>query len=383
MEADWVTDSAPSVSIGKGSDITVCTAFGGPTATLGAGVAVGERSQRVPYASSVAMAALLAQAGQPFVFEHDLANQLRWDIQGASAMEVLRGCHFARASTWYALLSPDGVVGHYDRAKWAVGSAPTPAAPPVCSEGAREEDDAQDPHTNDGILSPHQHGGTRTGSGAGGITETVALHWQALVGQSAEVAMKSRPPRHVATPDCSLEEVLGYWTGASSPPVPLGVPVPLVYLRGCMPELQAMAVIRGSVFEKLLATMAFGAEPFALTLYVSRAGLQTNLHVDEHSGFLAQISGQKRVVLFGRSASRPLRCAAWGDTAAPVNRRSWFDSGVPDEPGWAGRAPFVGLGAREVEVGPGEALYIPKRWFHDVLSRGPCDALGAVLRCRG
>ncbi|CAK0824349.1 unnamed protein product [Prorocentrum cordatum] len=137
--------------------------------------------------------------------------------------------------------------------------------------------------------------------------------------------------------------------------------------------------------------------------------MQTNLHCDQHSGFLVQVVGSKRVVLVGagppsdvaaREARRALRCRHWGDLRAPVNRRSWHHDGLPDVPvaDWAGLAnggPFgpSSLGARiglgqiaEVELQPGQALYIPKGVFHDVLSRGvdglqSDETLGLVLRC--
>merc|ERR1712060_494188 len=123
-----------------------------------------------------------------------------------------------------------------------------------------------------------------------------------------------------------------------------------------------------------------GSEAYRTTLYASQRGLQTNLHADEHSGFLIQVRGVKRVVLFTPKASRSLRCSSWGDVNTPISRRSWFDSGVPDVSDWAETPPFASLDGREVEVGPGEALYIPRGFFHDVLSRSD-ETLGLVLRC--
>merc|ERR1712137_998072 len=111
------------------------------------------------------------------------------------------------------------------------------------------------------------------------------------------------------------------------------VSFPYVYLRGTVTSEAAERLLESSVFEHLRNTSSFGTNPFGVTLYASTAGMQTNLHVDEHSGFLVQVIGRKRVVLFDKS-SRALRCATWGAVDAPINRRSWYDAGVPDVPGW-------------------------------------------------
>mmetsp|Transcript_101845 Transcript_101845/g.287312 ORF Transcript_101845/g.287312 Transcript_101845/m.287312 type:complete len:364 (-) Transcript_101845:37-1128(-) len=341
---------------------------------------------RVARVDSSWSGAFLAQARKPFVIRHDLVSNLAWHIDAAEASEcvdgvssvVFRACPFAkaarqrgealhhphacavprhggghahhsacgqrahlrptlattRADGWHALLSPDGVVGFYDRSRWAV--------------------DAEE----------------ATASGA-------SLRWRALAGQAAE---GSTPPRHVSTPDCDLETVLGFWEGTSSAPAFPGSARPYVYIRGSLGAAQADALQRGSIFEELRSTASFGSEPFKATLYASRAGLQTNLHADEHSGFLVQVSGRKRVVLFSPKAARSLRCAAWGDATAPINRRSWFDDGVPLDSEWASRPPFEGKNGQEVDLGPGEALFIPKGYFHDVFSCSP-ETLGVVLRC--
>mmetsp|Transcript_101844 Transcript_101844/g.287307 ORF Transcript_101844/g.287307 Transcript_101844/m.287307 type:complete len:320 (-) Transcript_101844:37-996(-) len=297
---------------------------------------------RVARVDSSWSGAFLAQARKPFVIRHDLVSNLAWHIDAAEASEcvdgvssvVFRACPFAKAARWHALLSPDGVVGFYDRSRWAV--------------------DAEE----------------ATASGA-------SLRWRALAGQAAE---GSTPPRHVSTPDCDLETVLGFWEGTSSAPAFPGSARPYVYIRGSLGAAQADALQRGSIFEELRSTASFGSEPFKATLYASRAGLQTNLHADEHSGFLVQVSGRKRVVLFSPKAARSLRCAAWGDATAPINRRSWFDDGVPLDSEWASRPPFEGKNGQEVDLGPGEALFIPKGYFHDVFSCSP-ETLGVVLRC--
>eukprot|EP00747_Dinoflagellata_sp_TGD_P168307 gnl/TRDRNA2_/TRDRNA2_194384_c0_seq1.p1 gnl/TRDRNA2_/TRDRNA2_194384_c0~~gnl/TRDRNA2_/TRDRNA2_194384_c0_seq1.p1 ORF type:complete len:354 (-),score=31.68 gnl/TRDRNA2_/TRDRNA2_194384_c0_seq1:129-1043(-) len=287
----------------------------------------------VARADSLCIASSLASARQPFILSHDLRDRLPWHHA-----EELLDCPHAQAATWHALVSPDGIVGHYDRRKWAVE--------------ARQL---------------HGH--------------PASLHWRNTSSDTASVAIKARPPRHVCTPlpDGSLQDLWPLWTGLAAPPIELGVPRPFVYLRGTLSAEPASALMSGSVFEQLRASGQFGLSDFGVTLYASPAGAQTNLHVDEHSGFLVQITGRKRVVLFNKSTARSLRCETWGHEHEPISRRSWFDDGVPN--GWMDAHPFKGLEGREVEVGPGDALYIPHGWFHDVRSED-VETLGVVLRCR-
>lgn len=302
----------------------------------------------VPHVTSVWSAVTLAQAKQPFLISHDLAANLDWG--NGEVADQFRACPLARNAKWHALLTLDGVVGYYDRTQWTVEPVPN------------ETD----------------------------LNDLCVLQWKPLCGQPPVFqGAGSLAPRHFATKDTDLEEVLGYWSGKKESDVPFPKSVKRkVYLRGtCVPRPtgdttfpNVESVLRNSIFEELQATCCFGSEPFRVTFYASQAGLQTNLHADEHSGFLIQIRGFKRVVLFNPKASRRLRCSTWGDQTAPVSRRSWFDSGVPDVPGWADLEPFAGLEGREIEVGPGEALFIPKGHFHDVLSRNE-ETLGLVLRC--
>jgi len=301
------------------------------------------------------MGALLAQAGRPFVIEHDLAESLGW-LEEVDAHELLTRCPFARVAVWHALLSPDGVVGQYNREKWGV-------------EVARDLPDVED-------VEP-------TALDRTSLRGQGPLRWLRLDGQRSDALLHSPPPRHITTGDLSLEDALCLWAG--SPPSDIvhgqcALPAPYVYLRGSLPAKHAGECLQGSVFEELLSSASFGSKPYSVSLYASQQGLQTNLHADEHSGFLVQVCGRKRVVLFSKKDARALRCPAWGRPDAAVNRRSWYDDGVPDDPGWSEQPPFQGLCALEVEVGPGEALFIPRGWFHDVLSKSS-QTLGLVLRC--
>ena len=97
-----------------------------------------------------------------------------------------------------------------------------------------------------------------------------------------------------------------------------GAALPFVYLRGTLSSTESERLQGGSTFEELWKSGAFGSGPLAATLYLSSAKLQTNLHVDEHSGFLVQVCGHKRVVMF-RSA-KSLRCDSWNDATDSFER---------------------------------------------------------------
>lgn len=281
------------------------------------------------------MAALCAQAGKPFIIQHDLENALSLNLD-AGLLSLLSSSSLAARAAWYALISPDGVVGHYDRDRWAVEiSSLRPGF-------AQAEPPPADSKPAEGQGYPH-------------------LSWVPLAGQGVECIISCSPPRHVTTPDISLDEALETWLGGPLAHASLhdSFAHRYVYLRGVLCTSQAAQCLQRTVFQACLETSVFGSRPFSVSMYASQRGLQTNLHVDEHSGFLVQVHGHKRVVLFGRRA-KSLRCLGWGNAAAPINRRSWFHDGVPDEPGWADRAPFQGLGGCEVDVGPGQASSGPR-----------------------
>ncbi|CAE8591245.1 unnamed protein product [Polarella glacialis] len=349
----------------------------------------------VPLVEGAFGAALLAQAGRPFVVRHKLEAILPWAAEigrGAAPREdcelvdaassVLRDCALACGACWHALLTPDGVVGAYDRKRWGVG---------VEATDSRLE--ADDDIAKSGLQSLSADVSSRVQDGP-------RLQWVPLLGQPASEASASGRPRHICTADGHLEQALLHWEGRSLEALrveevgegssSLNTPVlealgeaaaRFVYLRGTVSQEAGEEALQGTVFEELKATAAFGSDPFRMSLYASRAGMQTNLHCDEHSGFLVQLVGVKRVILIGRKEARPLRCPAWGQRGAPVSRRSWFDDGVSAGGDWASKPPLAGVAAcQEVEVGPGEALFIPKGVFHDVLSKDQ-ETLGLVLRC--
>eukprot|EP00747_Dinoflagellata_sp_TGD_P169433 gnl/TRDRNA2_/TRDRNA2_198407_c0_seq1.p1 gnl/TRDRNA2_/TRDRNA2_198407_c0~~gnl/TRDRNA2_/TRDRNA2_198407_c0_seq1.p1 ORF type:complete len:406 (+),score=41.06 gnl/TRDRNA2_/TRDRNA2_198407_c0_seq1:88-1218(+) len=290
-----------------------------------------KRSGSVQRAHSVHKAVSLAAARQPFIVSHDLGDYLGWD--GADS---LLDCPYANACKWYSLISPDGIVGHYKHRLWDVYSKPAPRGQPA------------------------------------------TLHWRALppCTYRGDVA-KCPAPRHVYSASGSIQDLWPLWQGLAPPPVELGVIAPWVYLRGTMPQPEVNAILSESIFDQLWKTGQFGKHELLMTIYTSQKGNQTNLHSDAVSGFVIQIVGRKRVVLFKPDDECFLRGATWGDPNAPdAGRRSWFQDGLPDE--WRNLPPFNKLKGIEAEIGPGEALYIPNGWFHDVRSEDE-ETMGASI----
>lgn len=301
----------------------------------------------IPSASSASHAAFFAQAGLPFVIQHDFDRRLLWDAAAADGASALRACLPANNASWHALLTPDGVVGAYPRDCWSVSLA---SEQPACGE-------------------------------SDSTSKQKLMDWVPLKGQSSTWIESSSRPRHIVTQDFDLEQALAYWEASIKVPEWVaGDSSPEVYLHGRLDESASLEMLAGTVFEELQGTSCFGRTHFNVSMYASREGTQTNLHADQHSGFLVQVVGSKRVVLISAKHATALRCPNWGKQEAPVNRRSWYDNGVPNASDWDSQPPFVGLDAQEIEIGPGQALYIPKRFFHDVLSKSP-ETLGLVLRC--
>ena len=118
-------------------------------------------------------------------------------------------------------------------------------------------------------------------------------------------------------------------------------------------------------------------------VFVTSAGLRTPLHSDPSHSLLVHASGSKRFVLVAPEQSD-------ADRAALENLLSLRStSGTLADLYYNGPAPSTGarhaaaLAAVDVVVGDleaaGDALYIPKRWLHDVESASATVSLAARL----
>mmetsp|Transcript_20406 Transcript_20406/g.40133 ORF Transcript_20406/g.40133 Transcript_20406/m.40133 type:complete len:271 (-) Transcript_20406:1658-2470(-) len=95
-------------------------------------------------------------------------------------------------------------------------------------------------------------------------------------------------------------------------------------------------------------------------VWVTTPGLRTSLHSDEDAGILFHLSGHKRVVLIPPSSSD-----RDPELLEQLMRYRWKAGSIEDlytdemEP----KVDLI-----HVDLNPGDALYIPKRWLHDIES---------------
>jgi ribosomal protein L16 Arg81 hydroxylase len=92
-------------------------------------------------------------------------------------------------------------------------------------------------------------------------------------------------------------------------------------------------------------------------LWLGPKGTLTPLHADAFNGLLVQISGRKRVTLVSALEAHIVHNNI--DDHADVDC---------DDPALAGEPWFQALHRLEVTLGPGEALFIPVGWLHQVRS---------------
>lgn len=97
--------------------------------------------------------------------------------------------------------------------------------------------------------------------------------------------------------------------------------------------------------------------------FATSKGLRTPMHSDAEDGLLLHVAGSKRVLIAGPAGANV-------ETALRLGRRNGTHldvfGAVPDAAAKLGAAP---ADVASVELHPGDALYIPRRWLHDVESR--------------
>ncbi|MEX1368997.1 MAG: cupin-like domain-containing protein [Nannocystaceae bacterium] len=107
------------------------------------------------------------------------------------------------------------------------------------------------------------------------------------------------------------------------------------------------------------------SERFCWTnLWCGPAATRSHLHFDQDENFLAQIYGTKHIALIDPSHSH--RCY--------VVNRTWYDAYSPIDPSAPDldRFPlFAGIPIFEMTLEPGDLLYLPRRWWHDIRALEP------------
>jgi lysine-specific demethylase 8/hypoxia-inducible factor 1-alpha inhibitor (HIF hydroxylase) len=111
----------------------------------------------------------------------------------------------------------------------------------------------------------------------------------------------------------------------------------------------------------------------SLNLWVGPGGHVESLHYDPTDGTLVQLHGSKRVILFPPSQTANLYPFPISvHLKHGMRLRSWFSQVYPDRPDFAAFPKLrQALQHRyEVILKPGEMLYIPTGWWHEVESLG-------------
>ncbi|KAL1520505.1 hypothetical protein AB1Y20_022084 [Prymnesium parvum] len=112
--------------------------------------------------------------------------------------------------------------------------------------------------------------------------------------------------------------------------------------------------------------------------WVSSAGCLTPLHYDLNEGILAQMIGEKRVWLYDWRERHKLYLRRPIDGDAPPGENNWERQSYAELHGnHSSRFPHVHRAQRWVaDLQPGDLLYIPASWLHEVHSRSASFSLG-------
>jgi hypothetical protein len=98
-------------------------------------------------------------------------------------------------------------------------------------------------------------------------------------------------------------------------------------------------------------------------VYLGAVGTCSPLHYDLNHGLLAQVRGRKRVWLFPPSEREQLYLRGPFPGANQLHRQSAVDIHAPDH----GAFPrFARASGYEVTLEPGQMLFIPALWFHEI-----------------
>lgn len=152
-----------------------------------------------------------------------------------------------------------------------------------------------------------------------------------------------------------------------------------IYLAKCpihnTPLIETEAI---EDYKTAMAQIGFLQPASTMNLWVGPGGHVESLHYDVMDGTLVQLHGSKRVVLFPRSQLGnlypfPFYVHLWRG----LKLRSWFSQVYPDRPDYKAFPKLQAAMAHRTEVilNPGEVLYIPAGWWHEV------SALGDEMVC--
>ncbi len=152
-----------------------------------------------------------------------------------------------------------------------------------------------------------------------------------------------------------------------------------IYLAKCpihdTPLIETEAI---EDYKTAMNQIGFTQPASTMNLWVGPGGHVESLHYDVMDGTLIQLHGSKRVVLFPRSQLSnlypfPFYVHLWHG----LRLRSWFSQVYPDRPDYEAFPKLKAAMQHRIEVilNPGEVLYIPAGWWHEI------SALGDEMVC--
>lgn len=122
-----------------------------------------------------------------------------------------------------------------------------------------------------------------------------------------------------------------------------------------------------------LKSLGFKRPASGLNLWVGPGGHLECLHYDPTDGVLIQLHGKKRIILFPPSQTKNLYpYPIYIHLRHGLKLRCWFSQVYPDAPDLLAfpRLEKALSEKYEILLNPGEALYIPAGWWHEVTALG-------------
>jgi lysine-specific demethylase 8/hypoxia-inducible factor 1-alpha inhibitor (HIF hydroxylase) len=110
-----------------------------------------------------------------------------------------------------------------------------------------------------------------------------------------------------------------------------------------------------------------------LNIYVTPGGHRSGLHYDSVDGTLMQLHGAKKLIFFPPSQTYNLYpFPVYLHLRYGLNLRCWFSKVSPEDPDFQLFPKFKEALEHKCELilNPGETLYIPSGWWHEVISLG-------------
>jgi hypothetical protein len=147
-----------------------------------------------------------------------------------------------------------------------------------------------------------------------------------------------------------------------------------IYLAKCSIQATPLAETEAvSTLNTQLAHLGFNQPASTLNIWVGPGGHMECLHYDPMDGTLIQLHGAKKVVLFPPSQTWNLYpYPFYAHLQYGLRLRSWFSQVYPDRPDFQA-FPKLEEAMRhryDLILNPGEILYIPAGWWHEVTALG-------------